>query len=1143
MSKVLKRLFRYILTLIVVLIVIVLMFVLSYTIYLNSSLTKKLDNIPGFEDLSISFDKIDFELLDSYPHCIVELDNLTITQQSEDIPYRLFEAYKIKLYLTNHRWEDRQLRIDSIMLDSSSIFIDENLIELFRSFKQGDQQIESDNEWKFDFDDALILINRSLFSYSNNTTDKHVETFINSAIVKSDLTNSTYRTMHSDLDFITNDFTLNSDNGSFLKDAHVRGEFTINHSDQSIEIEKTQVQINNEEFVFSAQFNNDGDEQSRLYFQNDNTSLSESIELLSENLKTTLFPYKIAGEFWSETHLTMTPNSPIRVDIDYRMSDNDITINNVEYKDARVRGHFVNDNVYDPKFTKQISERRFIRFDIMEATSISRGINIELDNAVILAGPEHPVDLTSAVRLSGETQLMSYFLKNEKFIYKGGYFMIDSKVNGRLSSLQDMIHRSDIDLTILDSDVTYIPSNVMLPLKSVILSKKSNNADFDIKGLTIEEDYDLLLNGNITNLTGLLFDLKNSKAESNAVLKAKRLTWQDLIFILGQGSKQNIEKSEIEQRKSMKQTLRGIQYHFDPNLKVIIDSSGYYEFTSIENIKGRIHFPQHQVLKISDTEFALNGGNVEFDCRIDLNSDAFTPFNVSMNAKNINVQELLPPLDYFGVAELKRLKFLPEDFDVQLQLKGIIDDENGIIRESLSGNVRFNTTNDRIALANIDFRYEEVRDSITGVVYYPIDTQIEFKGNPYVFNDYLENDKFFFNDGEFQLELDYFGDELSLDNIIEDSQLSLRIDSSQVLYKPLSVTFPLTNIDLNVNRDTASYSILMNSNILNQEVALSGHVINISEILLSETGKRVQTTSHIRSPRITWDNFIDIFDIDTSSTNIMGEDQSGFRNNIVSLLHSFRPELQLDIDTIEYSENLAIYNFEGDVFMQDSTLRIHNNRFDYRDGHISLSLNANLSADDIEKFNANIKTESIDIQEFMFDIGQVSDLRFPHLSGVYGTVDTDIDFDYDSNGMDFNLKQYASATIDFKLRNLKLENVPWAQSIGRKIRQEQRFDNVRFADIENKMHYSNNTLHIPLMEIQSNAFDIFIEGYYHAEHPNIWMSIPIFNLKERNLSVVPEKEGYAKRKLKFHLQYALDKKKRKKLKLRLSKKKFYKNAR
>jgi hypothetical protein len=503
----------------------------------------------------------------------------------------------------------------------------------------------------------------------------------------------------------------------------------------------------------------------------------------------------------------------------------------------------------------------------------------------------------------------------------------------------------------------------------------------------------------------------------------------------------------------------------------------------------------------------------------------------------------LPPLDYFGIAELKRLKFLPNDFDVKVQLKGIIDDEKGIIRESLSGNIQFNTTDDRVALADINFKYVEVQDSISGEFSYPIDTHMEFRGNPFVFNDYLENDKFFFNKGEFQVQLDYFGEQLSLGNIIQDSELLLRIDSSEVLYKPLSVTFPLTNIDLNINRDTATYSILMNSNILNQEIELVGHIINVSEIILTEKGKPVQTTSHIRSPRITWGNFIDIFEIDTMSNSMVDIDQSGFRNNLVSLLYSFRPDLQLEFDTIEYSNDLAIYNFKGDIEMQDSILHVSDLEFDYRAGNVGFSLDALLSHNDILNFNGQLNARSIDIEEFVYDIGQVSDLSFPSLRGVSGTVDADIDFDYISNSKEFNLKENISGAIDFKLKNLELDHVSWAQSIGRKIRQEQRFDNVRFADIQNKLHYKNDTLHIPLMEIQSNAFDLFVEGYYHPAHPNIWMSIPILNLKERDLSVVPEKEGYAKRKLKFHLQYALDKKKRKKLKLRLSKKKFYKNAR
>jgi hypothetical protein len=77
--------------------------------------------------------------------------------------------------------------------------------------------------------------------------------------------------------------------------------------------------------------------------------------------------------------------------------------------------------------------------------------------------------------------------------------------------------------------------------------------------------------------------------------------------------------------------------------------------------------------------------------------------------------------------------------------------------------------------------------------------------------------------------------------------------------------------------------------------------------------------------------------------------------------------------------------------------------------------------------------------------------------------------------------------------------------------------------------------------LQSNAFNVFIDGYYHRDYPNIWLSIPLFNLRKRDLSIVPKKEGYARRKTKFHMEYGQHKKPKLSFKFRLSKRKFYKD--
>ena len=57
------------------------------------------------------------------------------------------------------------------------------------------------------------------------------------------------------------------------------------------------------------------------------------------------------------------------------------------------------------------------------------------------------------------------------------------------------------------------------------------------------------------------------------------------------------------------------------------------------------------------------------------------------------------------------------------------------------------------------------------------------------------------------------------------------------------------------------------------------------------------------------------------------------------------------------------------------------------------------------------------------------------------------------------------------------------------------------------------------MEVQSTAFNVFVEGVVDLnEGSDLWVSVPLANLFRSDFSELPEKEGYAERRFKVHLQ-------------------------
>ncbi|MDA8693402.1 AsmA family protein, partial [Saprospiraceae bacterium] len=586
MRKVLKRLVDFIFYVIVILIVLALLFVLSYSLYFQSSLTKVISGYPGMGDVRIEFDKIDTDIFTNYPHGNINLENFKVidASNSEDESF-IVNVKQISLDIKNSTWQDKRLLIRDVRLDSGEIFIHRdslgnfNFSDIFNPPKSNGDTKDDNNKWSVDTDSLRVNLNDMLLSYV--TEDKHqsIITSVKKGEANIYSNEDGSRTIRTLLDLNVIDFTLKQGNGSFLKNANVSGPIDIHLDHDAVEIEQSTLAINSQEILASAVFYKHKEKYSYLHFINNNTDFEVIKLLLSPKLQETLEPYKADGQFKADATLTLMPTHPLRVDIDYVFPGNTIHIRKQIFYNAKLSGHFVNDKVYDRKFNKIITDKGYVRFDIDAARTVTNDAEIHLRKAVILAGKGHPATIVSDAIINGKTDLISSQLKNENFVFDGGEFEIDAKLKGQLNNFKNLIEESDLSLTINKCNVQYLPSEVVLPLQTFHLSKESGDADFNIIGLTADEEYGLALDGRITNLMEVINGNGDKQSTTNVKLKAKRLSWEDFVNILGEGFFNNKEKTPLEKRRDMKKTLKGFQDHFQPNIYFEIDTSGYYDYT------------------------------------------------------------------------------------------------------------------------------------------------------------------------------------------------------------------------------------------------------------------------------------------------------------------------------------------------------------------------------------------------------------------------------------------------------------------------------------------------------------------------------------------------------------------------------------
>ena len=224
----------------------------------------------------------------------------------------------------------------------------------------------------------------------------------------------------------------------------------------------------------------------------------------------------------------------------------------------------------------------------------------------------------------------------------------------------------------------------------------------------------------------------------------------------------------------------------------------------------------------------------------------------------------------------------------------------------------------------------------------------------------------------------------------------------------------------------------------------------------------------------------------------------------------------------------------------DDNLHMRKTGFDYGEGHVDLGLIFDISSTNETLFDFIIDIENVDLEQLLkeFNYFELSALKeAKKVSGIISLNSEVTGTISEENGLD---TKSLEGFVNFDLRKLELSDFEPIQKIGNKIFRKERFEDIRFADVSDELYISNRTIQIPLMEIRSTAFDLFIEGHYSYDHEsNIWISIPLSNLKKRDLVDIPDKEGFNETGNKVFIEVTQNEENTFEYKFHLNKRKFY----
>ena len=358
--------------------------------------------------------------------------------------------------------------------------------------------------------------------------------------------------------------------------------------------------------------------------------------------------------------------------------------------------------------------------------------------------------------------------------------------------------------------------------------------------------------------------------------------------------------------------------------------------------------------------------------------------------------------------------------------------------------------------------------------------------------------------------------------------------------KPTGVDFPLTEIDVFLKSGDADFDFLLKSDSLHKELELKGNIENLSELVIGNTGKPIKTNVNVTSPKLIWNQFIRLF-IPKSTKPAKKQNLDTLKSTVKGIFDTFGPTLHAKIDTFVFSEKFSVMDLTTGIHMSDSNkLILEETAFNFYNGNASLKGQFDFNDPGPLPFTSEVRTQDLDVEKLLRSLDYLNLPSLRSIEKLSGRITMDLQLAgiIAENGL---VHEATKGQLDVLLNDVELLGMAPLDTLARKIRMEKRFHDLLFAPIQN--HFTIDGLHIdiPMMEIQSNAINLFMKGTLsYGDKTNLWIAIPLDNLKKADRSVVPPKRGYAATKSKVYIEVTSDEVGNNKFKFRLSSKKFYK---
>jgi hypothetical protein len=338
----------------------------------------------------------------------------------------------------------------------------------------------------------------------------------------------------------------------------------------------------------------------------------------------------------------------------------------------------------------------------------------------------------------------------------------------------------------------------------------------------------------------------------------------------------------------------------------------------------------------------------------------------------------------------------------------------------------------------------------------------------------------------------------------------IRFKNGSMMYAPRKVMLTNVNGDM-LFRNSDVYIENLQTEVLKNKIVMNGEARNLLTLINTDPGK-VNINWRIFSPSLNLGAFTYLLGTrqKASTRSRKKNGLSALAVSIDNLLDKGRLSVDLQATRLQYKKFEA-GNVRANISLLEDSYVIHQVSMNHGGGRMNMDGTVSVIKPGYLQAKLKADMSQVDVKTLFraFDNFGQDGIKSENLEGRLSTKLTA------SMAMNEAGKIYPSSMIglvDFSLKNGALNNFEPIKKLQNFLLKNRDFENIRFAELKNRLEFRNQEIIINRMEIQSSAFSLFVEGKYGTKgSTDISIQVPLSNLKKRAVDYKPENIGVNKK--------------------------------